>query len=463
MNIKTLTIKEYLERKDLDAITLLNEMKKNYEKNTNLNILVESWFDNAIKQAKDNPKLIPVAIKNNFLLKGKKTTAASNILKHFVAPYTSTVIDRLDYHDCVFVGSCNMDEFAFGSSGKTSCYGPTISNWKDINGNLMCPGGSSSGSAVALSSDLCLASTGSDTGGSVRLPAAYCGVVGLKPTYGVLSRYGIVDFSSSLDCPGLFTKTVEDSEFLFSKVVGFDENDYTSVNYEAQKSNKVVGVLVNEKDNEETKQNIKSCIKVLEENGYQIKEIKIDLLEYMVPCYYVLSTSEAASNLSRYSGIFYNSDYDNSKDCYLDYRSEFFGEEVQRRIVTGNFMMFCGNMEGFYNKARKIISKVWENLKPQIENCDFVISPVSHGTAPTMKEVNNFDPVKLYMEDIYTCFLNLIGLPGISIPVNLSKINSMPLAVQLFSKPFGENLMFEGGKILEKEFNFLNKIGGLNV
>jgi len=355
------------------------------------------------------------------------------------------------------LGKTNMDEFACGSSGKTSFFGPTISPWKNSKGEEMCPGGSSSGSSAAVAAGTCLAAMGTDTGNSVRLPAAYTGLVGLKPTYGIFSRYGVIPFANNLDCPGLLTKTVEDCEFLFSKLVGADINDFTSVDYVAQKSNKTVGLFIDEKTDDFTKEQLLRAAKILEKNGYTICDVKIDLLEYTIPCYYILAPSELSSNLSRYNGIFYGDEKiktETLEDLYENMRSECFGEEIQRRIVLGNYMMYCGNMDGFFEKARKIINRIWKNLKPSLEKFDFILMPCTKGVAPTMKETMDPDPVKMYLGDLYTCFVNLLGIPGLTLSMDLCPTEKMPIGIQMISRPFGENLIFDGATLIEKEVNF---------
>lgn len=456
MDLKKLTIIEFLTMVDQKKISSL-ELIEEYEKQSknDLNVYIQTWFDEAKEKAQKNPYLIPFGMKNIFSIKGKNIDACSKALKNYINPYTSTVAERLSEH-CVFLGSTNMDEFAMGGAGITSCYGPAISPWKNNKGEKMCPGGSSSGSAAGLAANMFLAATGTDTGGSIRLPASYCGIVGLKPTYGVLSRYGVIDFASSLDCPGFFTKTIDDCSFLFNQTIGKDKNDPTSMDYVPQKSHKKFGLYIPEKCNEEVKEELEKSAKILESKGYKVVNVNIDIIQYGVPCYYVLAPSEASSNLSRYSAILYGGDqkYD---DLFTDFRSENFGEEVQRRLVIGNFMLRSENLGAYYIQARKIVNKIYKTLMEVFKECDFVLMPATQGTAPTMDELKNPDPVKLYMEDFYTAFANLCGFPGLTVPVKISS-NKMPFGLQLVSKPLGENLLFEGAKIIEQSLRFMEQI-----
>jgi len=458
LDFNKLTIREYLQQVENGKITLqefLTWSEKRAQEMEELNIFIEKWYNEAKLKEKN---AIPIAVKDLFLIKGKKISSASRMLKNFESPYTSTIIKRLEPFSS-FIGRVNMDEFAMGASGKTSFYGKTYSPLKDSFGNKMCPGGSSSGSASAVAAGLCLAALGTDTGGSVRLPAAYTGIVGLKPTYGVFSRYGVIDFASSLDCPSLFTKTVDCCEFLFNKLIGEDENDFTSVNYEPQKSNKKVAIFIPENTNEEIQQCILKSKEILEKNGYSTYDISIDLLKYTIPIYSIIAFTEASSNLSRYDGIFYGDGKPKLlDDFYTKTRSDCFGDEVKRRICLGNFVSYMGNSDGYYNQGRKVLNKIAKNLFPILNDVDFILMPVSAGTAPTMKETENRNPIDLYREDLYTCFVNLLGIPGLSLPIQNSEKNNMPLAVQLVGRPFAENLIFQGAKILENEtLYFLKK------
>ena len=273
MNLKKLTILEFLkmvDNKKISSLELIEEYEKQAKIHKDLNVFIETWFDEAKIQAKENPYLIPIGMKNLFQIKGKNINSCSKILKNYINPYTSTVADRLS-SNCVFLGSTNMDEFAMGGAGITSCYGPAISPWKNNKGDLMCSGGSSSGSAAGLAANMFLAATGTDTGGSIRVPASYCGLVGLKPTYGVLSRYGVIDFASSFDCPGFLTKNIDDCSFLFNQIIGKDPNDPTSVDYKPQKSHKKVALYIPENCNPEVQGALEKYAKVLEKKDIKSK------------------------------------------------------------------------------------------------------------------------------------------------------------------------------------------------
>lgn len=271
------------------------------------------------------------------------------MFENFIAPYESTITKRLKSIGMIPTGRLNMDEFAMGSTGKTSYYGITKSPWKNKKGEQMSPGGSSSGSAAALAAGTCLASLGTDTGGSVRQPAAWCGLVGYKPTYGLFSRYGVVDFASSIDTPSLFTKDIDDCVFLFKNLIGVDENDYTTVNYEPQKSNKTFCLLIDPECEDEINQNLLDIARVLEKNGYKVRECVLPTLKYMLPSYYVFAMAEASSNLSRYNGVLYGQKLDSID--FEKIRSENFGLEVQMRIAIGNLCYSWRSYEKIFPKS----------------------------------------------------------------------------------------------------------------
>lgn len=434
--------------KKISPKELIQELQKN--NNTELNLYITDLYDKAIQESEGKDFVIPVALKDNFFLKGERCTAGSKILSKFIAPFDSTIVTRLKDIGCVFVGKANMDEFACGSSGKTSAFGLTNSPLKNKNGDFMSPGGTSSGSAAAVCAGACLASTGSDTGGSIRQPAAWTGLFGLKPTYGVLSRYGIVEFGSALDSPGYLTHTLEDMEFLFNKTIGIDSNDYTSVNYVPEKTLKKIGIISNLMlQDKNIHDKFMDYIKKFESIGYEIKYYDLPELEKAISLYYVLAPAELASNLARYDGRFFGSreKFNSLDEMFLGVRSEDFGEEVQRRILIGNYILHAANQDDFYGHARRSLQFIWEKIEKIFQEVDVLFCP----TAPegmTVKETLNPDPIKMYQCDIYTCMVNMLGLCALSIPFGCYE-NGLPMALQIISKPFGENLIFNIARKME--------------
>lgn len=438
------TIKKALElqqEKKISPVELIQELRKNY--NPDLNIFITDLFDQAIEEAKNKTYVIPFALKDNTFLKGVKCTAGSKMLKDFIAPFNATIVDRLLKIDCIPIGKTNLDEFACGSSGKTSAFGITKSPLKNKKNEYLSPGGSSSGSAAALASQCCLFATGTDTGGSIRQPAAWCGLFGLKPTYGVFSRYGLVDFGSALDCPGYFTNSLEDMEFLFNHTIGFDENDYTSQDYIPQNGKKVLGIIENFVNKDPQFQ--AKLDSILQNTNYEIRYFNIPELESAVSLYYILAPSELTSNLSRYDGRFFGpkSSYSLSK-VFKNVRSDNFGAEVQRRILIGNYVLTSAKQDEFFMHARKAIQYIWEKIEVLFRDVDVLLCPTA-SEGMTVTETLNADPVKMYNCDIFTCFVNMIGLPALSVPIGFYD-SHLPMSLQIISKPFGENLIFDFAK-----------------
>jgi aspartyl-tRNA(Asn)/glutamyl-tRNA(Gln) amidotransferase subunit A len=450
MNLTVKKLQDLIKASKIDIKEVITEMQKRAHEKKHLNIIISNLFDKAISDS-NTERFIPFAVKDNFLLEGTKTTAASKMLLGFDSPYTGTILKRLS-KSCVFTCKTNMDEFAMGSSGKTSFFGPTLSPLKNNKGEVLCPGGSSSGSAAAVASGISLAAIGTDTGGSGRYPAAVSGIVGLKPTYGCLSRFGIIDFASSLDCASLLTQTVEDCEILFNKCIGKDFNDPTSIDYKPQTSKKKVAIFCDIEG--EVEEKIKDVQSILEKEGYCTVPYSISMLEYVLPIYFVISSSEASSNLSRYTGISYGDPNEKYLDLFEDVRSKCFGEEVKRRIILGNYTIYTGNMNAYYIKARRILSKLYEEMDNLFKECDAIIMPSTSGRGMTMQEAENPDPIAMYKCDTYTCLANLLGLPAISVPCGFFSDHS-PLGLQIMSKPLGENLIFDIAKILDREFDYL--------
>ena len=391
---------------------------------------------------------VPVAIKDNILVEGERATCSSKILEHYNAPYDATVVRKLKSEGAVILGKTNLDEFAMGASTENSGFFPT----KNPNDLERVPGGSSGGSAAAVKDDMCCYALGSDTGGSIRQPASFCGVVGLKPTYGAVSRYGLVAFASSLDQIGPLAKTVDDAEIVFDAIVGKDEKDSTSVDYKSLDSDisklrigvpKEYFIKGIDKSVEKI---IRDVIKKYEDAGAKIVEISLPNTKYAIPVYYFVCTSEASSNLARYDGIKYGLSLSKGKDLldvYLKSRGEGFGKEVKRRIMLGTYALSAGYYDAYYLKAGRIRTLIKDDFKKAFEKVDVIFSPVAPTPAFKLGEKKN-DPLAMYLEDIFTAPVNLAGLPGISVPAG--KIGNLPVGLQIIGNYFEEKKIFEVAK-----------------
>ena len=409
----------------------------------------------------------PIGIKDLFCTQGLKTTAGSKALKNYVPPYTATAVKKLEKEGALIIGKCNNDEFAMGSTGENSHFGPVKNPWSLKH----CAGGSSSGSASAVAGGLCPASLGTDTGGSIRLPAHYCHLVGLKPTYGRVSRYGMIAYASSLDQAGLLTHTVEDSALLLDIISGFDPLDSTSAQQTPSHFQKQLNSNIKNKkiiffDLEDLKDQIQpevwqafqDCLKLLKEKGCHLIEKKWPFLNYGLSAYYLISTSEASSNLSRYDGVRYgHQSCQNSKriqDFYAHNRTEALGIEVRRRILMGTFCLSAGYYEEYFHKAcqaRTLIKQAFDDL---FSSCDAIVSPVATATAPLLN--SEVDPLQTYLNDKFTVFANLIGSPALSCPFSFSKEN-LPIGIQLMGPAFAEQKILDIAFALEKDLQIFNK------
>ncbi|MCX5679869.1 MAG: Asp-tRNA(Asn)/Glu-tRNA(Gln) amidotransferase subunit GatA [Candidatus Omnitrophica bacterium] len=402
---------------------------------------------------------IPVLIKDNICVKGEETTCASRILAGFRPPYDATVVRKLKEAGAAFIGKANMDEFAFGSSCETSCYGPTRNPW-----NLdRIPGGSSGGSAAAVAADETILAIGSDTGGSIRQPAALCGVVGLKPTYGRVSRYGLIAFASSLDQIGPITKDVEDAALLLGVIAGYDEMDSTSVDMpvpDYKKSlvkdikNLRVGVpkeyFVKGMD-PEVESSVRAAVSVLKGLGAKLVDISLPHTEYAVATYYIVGPAEASSNLARFDGVQYGLRTKDAKgiiNMYTRTRSEGFGSEAKRRILLGTYCLSTGYYDAYYLKAQKVRTKIREDFEKAFGSCDIIVTPTAPTPAFKIGEKAN-DPLSMYLSDIFTIPANLAGIPAISIPCGLSK-DGLPIGLQMMAKPFDEEVIFRAAFTFEQ-------------
>ena len=406
---------------------------------------------------------IPIGIKDNICITGTKTTCGSKMLENFVAPYDATVIEKLNKEDMVYLGKMNMDEFAMGSSTEHSVFFPTRNPW-DLE---KVPGGSSGGSAAAVAANLAPWTLGSDTGGSIRQPASLCGVVGLKPTYGLVSRYGLVAFASSLDQIGPMTKDVTDSAMLLNLISGHDAKDSTSMDIDAKDYtlslvNDVKGLRIgvpkeylDEGINEEVKQAILDVAKKYEEMGAIVEECSFEIGKYATAVYYIIADAEASSNLGRFDGIRYgyrSEKYDNLKDIYKNSRSEGFGPEVKRRIMVGTYVLSSGYYDAYYKKAQKVRTVIKNAYDELFEKYDLLLTPTSPTTAFKMGEKSN-NPLEMYLADICTVPVNIGGVPAISIPCKLDS-NGMPIGFQLVAKQFNEETIFRAAYTYEQNTNF---------
>ena len=469
------TITETLKKINNKEISIkeLNEIFiKRIKDKMNLNTFIyfdeNKIYDQIHKIENQNDKFflkgIPLGIKDLFCTKNMPTTAASKILRNFKPTYESFVTKKLLDQGAIFMGKTNLDEFAMGSATTTSFFGNTINPLSPKNKQLV-PGGSSGGSAAAVAAKLCLGATGTDTGGSIRQPASFCGVVGIKPTYGLCSRWGIVSFSSSLDQAGIFANNVEDTAILMREIAGHDINDSTSANVEipdyynnlnTDLNGKVLGIP--KEYNlpgipEEINQVWENAIKVFEKAGVKIKNITLPHTKYALPTYYIIAPAEASSNLARYDGVKYGlrtSEKKSLEDMYELTRSEGFGKEVKRRILIGTYVLSAGYYDAYYLKAQKVRKLISEDFKNAFNECDFILTPTTPSTAFPIGEKED-DPIKMYLNDIFTVPASLAGLPGISIPFGKSKEN-LPLGVQLLSRHFQEQTILNAGKYLEQNF-----------
>lgn len=399
---------------------------------------------------------IPGAIKDNICISGETCTAASRMLEHWVAPYDATVIEKLKQQDFISIGKTNMDEFAMGSSTENSAFGPTRNPW-----NLdYVPGGSSGGSAAAVAAIEAVWALGSDTGGSIRQPASFNGIVGLKPTYGLVSRYGLLAFASSLDQIGGLTKDVTDAAILLNAIAGYDAKDSTSIpqdkkDYKKALVNNVKGMKIGvpreffgEGIKPETKEAVKKALAFYEKEGAELVDVSIPHINSGVSVYYIIAPAEASSNLARHDGVGfgYRAEGKDIIDMYIKTRSTGFGEEVKRRIMLGNYVLSAGYYDAYYLKALKVRTLLKQEFDEVYKSCDVIAAPSASGTSFKFGAFS--DPLSLYMEDICTVPVNLIGAPSISIPVGFHE--GMPLGMQLIGKPLGEETIIQAAYTFEQ-------------
>lgn len=409
---------------------------------------------------------VPIAIKDNICTENVKTTCASRMLENFVPIYNATVIEKLKEAGAIMLGKTNMDEFAMGSSTETSYIKKTANPW-DVN---RVPGGSSGGSAAAVSADMAYAALGSDTGGSIRQPASYCSVVGLKPTYGLISRYGLIAFASSLDQIGPFAKTVEDAALMLNVIAGHDSKDTTSADLEKKDytkalENSVKGMniavpsdFVNDGINEDVKKAYDTSIKTLEDLGANIVNVKLEYAKYSLATYYIIATAEASSNLGRYDGIRYGhraKEFSDLIDLYTKSRTEGFGDEVKRRIMLGTYVLSSGYYDAYYKRAQQVRTLIVNDFKKAFESCDVIMIPTAPNTSFKMGE-HSTNPLEMYLEDIFTVPVNIAGLPAISVPGGFAS-NNMPIGLQFIAKSFDEEKLLQVAYTYEQNTQFHDK------
>lgn len=431
-----------------------------HEKNGRLNAFLSVYSDPALEQAKSIDEKIAsgkagklagmiIGIKDVFAYKNHRLQCASNILEGFQSQYTATAIQRLIDEDAIIIGHQNCDEFAMGSSNETSAFG-VCRNPID---ETRVPGGSSGGSAVAVAADMCQVSIGSDTGGSVRQPAAFCGLIGLKPTYSRISRYGLAAYASSFDTVGIISKSVEDAALVLEVMSGADEYDSTVSNkpiafsdFSSDKKYKIAyfkETIEHDGLNDQIRQKILVAINQLKSAGHHVEEVQFKLLDYVLPTYYVLTAAEASSNLSRYDGVRFGkrSESDDLEGMYKNTRSEGFGAEVKRRIMTGTFVLSASYYDAYYTRAQKVRRLIRDETGQLLQKYDFILSPTTPNTAFKIGEMNE-NPMQMYLEDLYTVQANVVGIPAISVPVGVDN-QGLPVGVQLMAKSFNESELLD--------------------
>ena len=403
---------------------------------------------------------VPIAVKDNICIKGKKTTCASKILENFVPQYNAEVIDRLEKAGMIIIGKTNMDEFAMGSTTETSAYGVTRNPW-----NLEhVPGGSSGGSCAAVAAGETFMALGSDTGGSIRQPSSFCGVTGIKPTYGTVSRYGLVAYASSLDQIGPVGKNVADCAALLEVISGHDPKDSTSLDRtdltfsRSVEEKKLLGMkfgvpkeFLAKGLDPEVKESFMNTLKTLTEQGAIVEFFSVETMEYMIPAYYIIASAEASSNLERFDGVKYGyraAEYEGLHDMYKKTRTEGFGEEVKRRIMLGSFVLSSGYYDAYYLKALRTKALIKQEFDRAFEKYDMILSPAAPSTAPRLGESLS-DPLQMYLGDIYTVSVNLAGLPGITVPCGMDD-KGLPIGMQLIGDCFSEKKLFRAAYTYEQ-------------
>ncbi len=487
MGANALTIaaaRDALRKKEMTAVDLTMACMTAMDAGDDLGAFIHKTPDIALEQARaadarlaagDAPALcgIPLGIKDLFCTKGVPSQAASNILGGFRPEYESTVTTKLFGAGAVMLGKLNMDEFAMGSSNESSCYGPAVNPWR-IDDRELTPGGSSGGSASAVAADLCLAATGTDTGGSIRQPAAFTGIVGIKPTYGRVSRWGVVAFASSLDQAGPMTKSVRDAAIMLGTMAGHDPMDSTSAelevpDFEAALTGDIRGKKIGIPKEyrmdgmpAEIEKLWADGAAMLRDAGAEIVDISLPHTKYALPAYYVIAPAEASSNLARYDGVRYGhraklAAGDGITEMYEKTRAEGFGKEVQRRIMIGTYVLSAGFYDAYYNRARRVRALIKRDFEQAYAaGIDAILTPATPSSAFGLGEMANASPVEMYLNDVFTVTVNLAGLPGISVPVGLDA-KGLPMGLQLIGRPWEEGDLLNHAYVLEQAAGFVAK------
>ncbi len=467
-------LRDMLDKKEISAVELTEQYLDKIEKaDKSINSYITVCAEGALEDAKKAQEKIdagsanaftgiPISVKDNICTMNVKTTCASKMLEDFVPPYDATVMEKLKKSNIVMLGKTNMDEFAMGGSSQTSYFGG-VKNPYDLS---RVTGGSSGGAAASVAGGLCAAALGSDTGGSVRQPASFCGVTGLKPTYGAVSRWGLIAFASSLDQIGVIAKSAEDTGYLLNGIYGYDANDATSSKkseggYTSLIGSDISGIKIGVPKeffgdglNDEVKQAVLSAAEYYKKLGCELVEVSLPSLEYAVSAYYLISSAEAASNLSRFDGIKYGTRSglgDDYNDLIKNSRREGFGNEVKRRIMLGNYALCSGYYDAYYKNATRIRTQIRSEYKEIFEKCSLLLTPTAPTTAYKIGEQEN-DPVKMYLADIYTVTVNIAGLPAISTTCGYDK-NGMPIGMSLIGKPFDEKTVISVCDRFERDFD----------
>ncbi len=482
MNITELTVHELQEKIKSKKLTIKEINNAYIERIKEKEPEVQAFITPLLEQAKEKAKTIqekidsgeklsdlagiPIGIKDNICTKGVKTTCASKMLENFISPYDATIMNKINAENMITLGKLNMDEFAMGGSTEYSYFKKTKNPW-DL---TRVPGGSSGGSAAAVAANMVPWAIGSDTGGSIRQPASLCGVVGLKPTYGLVSRFGLVAFASSLDQIGVFTKDVRDCAMLLNVISGYDELDTTSAKIEPKDYTKslqkdVKGLKIGvpkefygEGINEEVKKSLEEALQKYKEMGAEVEEFSLDIAQYALATYYIIACAEASSNLGRYDGIRYtyrSPEAKTLKEIYKKSRSEAFGTEVKRRIILGTYVLSSGYYDAYYKKAQQVRTLVMNKFNEAFKKYDVIITPTSPTTAFKIGEKST-NPMEMYLADICTVSVNIAGLPGLSVPCGVDS-KGLPIGMQIIGKKFDEETIIKTAFAYEQETNFRAK------
>lgn len=471
-------LRKLIASREVSAVEVCRAALERIEKLADLNAFITVTAAEALEQAAQVDGLaakgdplpplagVPIAIKDNMVIKGTRTTAGSRMLFNYKPPYTATAVERLRAAGAVLIGKTNLDEFAMGSSTENSGYGPVKNPWD----TARVPGGSSGGSAVAVSAGMAVAALGSDTGGSIRQPASFCGVVGMKPTYGRVSRYGLIAFGSSLDQIGPFANSVEDAAQVLNVIAGRDPNDSTSSNIEtsdyiAALDGSARGLRVGVPReyfggglDAEINEKVRTAIKKIEDAGATIVEVSLPNTEYAIPVYYLIATAEASSNLARFDGVRYGFRAEEAatlKQMYSRTRDEGFGAEVKRRIMLGTYALSAGYYDAYYGKAQRVRSLIERDFRNAFAHCDVIAAPTAPTSAFRLGEKTD-DPLEMYLSDIYTITANLAGVPAVSIPCGFSSIG-LPIGLQLIGRHFDEALLLRAARNLEQALGVISR------